>query len=408
MKRSWLWLILVWCLLCAASVSVRLVVTRAMDGDLQPGRLESLAKHVSNTLDGGAILGWVIVGGRIMTSGNVWGAIVANMIGWAPWCLLLGLIVRGGWRVRAQAAGSDESPSAEQPVDDARRRFLTRVVGIPAVTALGGAGIVATAVAPWRIRTAKYDVAIRDLPPSLDGVRIAFLTDTHLGRRIPVEHIEEAVRIAIDLNPDLFLLGGDYIDHAPSMIEPCAALLRPLVQTGKPVVGVLGNHDYYTDAPRVMKAITAEGIHGLLNSRVYLTGSRALISRPVPGDCLCIAGLDDLWEGTPSIDAALDGVDPTIPRLVLSHNPDCAEEPNAGIHRVDLMLSGHTHGGQVRFPLVGAMIVPSRYGQKYAQGLVQGPHFPVVISAGIGMAIVPVRLNVPPEVAEVTLRRTGA
>jgi predicted MPP superfamily phosphohydrolase len=101
-------------------------------------------------------------------------------------------------------------------------------------------------------------------------------------------------------------------------------------------------------------------------------------------------------------------VRPETPRLVIAHEPDTAEIGplrDADAPRIDLMLSGHTHGGQVRLPLVGAPIVPSRYGQKYAGGLVEGPRFPVLVSRGIGMSILPIRFAVAPEIVEVTLTR---
>ena len=101
-----------------------------------------------------------------------------------------------------------------------------------------------------------------------------------------------------------------------------------------------------------------------------------------------------------------------LKRIVLAHTPDTAEIPeltgggrSLRARRIDLMVSGHTHGGQVRVPLLGAPVTLSRYGQKYARGLVQGPICPVVISAGIGMSVFPVRFGVPPEVVEITLTR---
>ena len=96
-----------------------------------------------------------------------------------------------------------------------------------------------------------------------------------------------------------------------------------------------------------------------------------------------------------------------MPRILLSHNPDVAEEPgllNSG-HRVDLILSGHTHGGQIRLPLIGTPVTNSRYGSKYAAGLVQGPRCPVFISRGIGTTVLPIRLGVPPEIALIELHR---
>jgi uncharacterized protein len=172
---------------------------------------------------------------------------------------------------------------------------------------------------------------------------------------------------------------------------------------------VLGNHDYYGDARRMSRALIDAGVTMLENSRMFLQ-SRAgpLLPAPPEGPALCIAGLDDFVEGHIDIDAALAGVPATMPRLLLQHNPDAAEYfglAGPAAPRVDLMVSGHTHGGQVALPFLGSPIVPSLYGQKYAGGLVEGPAFRVLVSRGIGMAILPVRLGVPPELVEFTLIR---
>ena len=120
---------------------------------------------------------------------------------------------------------------------------------------------------------------------------------------------------------------------------------------------------------------------------------------------LCLAGVGDLWTDRQLYARALAGVPGTTPRLLLSHNPDIAEERafvSSGF-RVDLMLSGHTHGGQIYIPGLGTPILPSRYGQKYAQGLVQGPTCPVFVSRGLGTALLPLRVGVPPEIAVIEL-----
>ena len=112
--------------------------------------------------------------------------------------------------------------------------------------------------------------------------------------------------------------------------------------------------------------------------------------------------MGDLWEDRVSFNDALAGVPEDMPRIVLSHNPDVAETMPAGF-RVDLMCAGHTHGGQVWVPTLGTPIVPSRYGSKYAGGLVQGPHCRVLVSRGVGMAILPVRFRVRPELVVIDL-----
>jgi uncharacterized protein len=366
-------------------------------------------KPTCNAIQMLVLPGWVVV--RFLS--HVWhaspllGAIVANALGWGFWWATAHVVLRFRRRLLARMV-SKQADGA--PTDLGRRRWL---VDAPlAMVTLGGAGAIAEAafIGPWRLTVVKYTVPIKDLPPSLEGLRIVQIADTHLGPRIPSEFVREAVARAIDLKPDVFCLVGDYIHNGTHFIKPAAALMRPLVETNKPVVGVLGNHDWYGDGDAVSAAMSGVGVRMIDNDRLYLTDNRQLTMYAEDG-VLCIAGLGDLLESVVKVDAALDGVDPNMPRLVMAHNPDTAEIRDLKGYgdvkppRVDLMLSGHTHGGQVSLPLIGPPIVPSRYGQKYAGGLVQGPAFRVLVSRGIGMSMVPVRFNVPPEVVELTLTR---
>ena len=155
-----------------------------------------------------------------------------------------------------------------------------------------------------------------------------------------------------------------------------------------------------------MKAAFARnGLRLIDNGRMFVTPSRSLVGASDQG--LCIAGVGDLWEDVPDYRAALGGLSDSMPRLLLAHNPDTAEDARflAGKHRVDLMISGHTHGGQVWVPGIGTPIVPSKFGQKYAAGLVQGPGCPVFISRGIGLSGLPIRFGVPPEIVVMELKR---
>ncbi|MEM7755386.1 MAG: metallophosphoesterase [Planctomycetota bacterium] len=300
--------------------------------------------------------------------------------------------------VRAQRSGC--SPE--------RRRFLRVGLGSSgALAAASGAlGAYATLVEPSMVRTTRYRVPIAGLPRSLDGLRIVQISDTHLGRRVTEAHIARAVRIAIDLKPDIFALTGDYVSGGPELHKAATALLRPLAQTGRPVVSVLGNHDWFHDGRDMTRRLRAHGLNPIDNARVFLTADRRLTIHPARGS-LALAGVGDLKWDRVDFNAALVGVPASMPRVLLSHQPDVAEFDPAG-HRVDLMLSGHTHGGQVRVPGLGSPIVPSRYGDRYAYGLVRGPWCPVVINAGVGTSILPIRFGMPPEVTEITLVRADA
>jgi predicted MPP superfamily phosphohydrolase len=206
------------------------------------------------------------------------------------------------------------------------------------------------------------------------------------------------------LQADLIFLTGDYVYDSPRYIAPAVAALADLkAKIG--LVGVLGNHDWWDGGVPMKAAFARHGLPLIDNARVILTPGRSIERDASEG--LCIAGVGDLWEDVPDYSAALAGLPATMPRLLLAHNPDAAEDARflAGKHRVDLMISGHTHGGQVRVPGLGTPILPSHYGQKYASGLVQGPGCPVFISCGIGMSGLPIRFGVPPEIVLMELKR---
>ncbi len=399
-RRLILWL-LAWLLLTTLGAGA--TIAAWSPGFLSPAAADSI-KPAANLLQFLATPGWILV--RLITP--VWhmnsaGAnLVAHGAAWA--CGLAGaaLVLAVRRRVLAAAPAPIESRPAFVP---SRRRFL-----VDAPLAMGGlvgsAGLArASLIDPWDLVIRRYSVPISDLPNGLDGLRIVQLSDTHLGPRVPAAFIERAVAKALALGPDLVLLTGDYIHSGRRCVGQAAALFAPIVRAGVPTVGVLGNHDWYGAGHVMSAALRAVGVQMIDNTRVYLDESRRLTGSPRPGGALCLAGVGDLTEDRVDLDAALRGVSHEVPRLLLAHNPDTAEVPaiTRARPRIDLMLSGHTHGGQVRLPFVGAPMVPSGYGQKYEGGLVLGPACRVLISRGIGMSILPIRFNVPPEIVELTL-----
>jgi predicted MPP superfamily phosphohydrolase len=321
-----------------------------------------------------------------------------------PLYFLLGLLARALWlraRPRAAPAPADPAPN-EAP---SRRHFLTaglRLAGGGAVAGLGYAF-----VEPRWFQVTHRTFPLRGLPPSLEGLRLVQLTDIHHGPWLSLDHVREIVRACNALRPDLVLLTGDYILFSSAYIRPVVeelAQLRPVLGT----LSVMGNHDWNEGGHLVLRELADAGLTPLDNTRRVLTPDRELVKSAAEGLALC--GVDDLWRGDPDVWRALAGLPPAMPRLVLTHNPDLAETPNVtrtGL-RVDLMVCGHTHGGQVYIPGLGTPFVPSAHGQKYAQGLVQGPTCPVFVCRGLGVATVPLRLGVPPEMAVLELRRAPA
>jgi predicted MPP superfamily phosphohydrolase len=283
------------------------------------------------------------------------------------------------------------------------RRGLLRK-GLGAVGGAGGLGLAyALAVEPRRVVVTHHVFALRGLPSSLSGLRAVQLTDIHHGPWLSLAYVREVVGLVNGLTPDLVLLTGDYVHESSAYIPAVVgelARLRPRIGT----VAILGNHEWLEGAALARREFARAGIPLIDNDRRVLDPDGRLGREG--GEGLCIAGVGDLWEDTPDYGRALGGLPEALPRLLLSHNPDVAEEPGLvrGRFRVDLMVSGHTHGGQIRVPGLGTPVVPSRYGQKYAQGLVQGPVCPVFVCRGIGVSVLPLRLGVPPEVAVLEFR----
>ena len=391
------------------------VWTRSTAVSADAGATDSALRTFANLLEIPALPGWAIAALTLppdlrQTALVSW---AANGASWALW--VTALLSLNAARVRLarrrdEAAALAPAAHAANTVDLSRRRFA--VNGGVAVLGLGGAGTMvgATMIEPWLLAVRRYRVPIRDLPPGLDGLCIVHVSDTHLGARVPAALIRDAVAQAAALRPDLVLLTGDYIHRHRSEIDPAADLLAPLVASASiGAVAVLGNHDWYGDGAAMSAALASRGVRMLDNRRLFLCAeSRRLLTDERPGAVLCLAGVGDLEEHTVDFDAALAGVSPSTPRLLLAHNPDTAEHARlqtTAPPRVDMMLSGHTHGGQVSLPLVGPLVVPSAYGPKYAGGLVRGPACPVLVSRGVGMSILPIRVNCPPEIGEITLLR---
>jgi predicted MPP superfamily phosphohydrolase len=201
------------------------------------------------------------------------------------------------------------------------------------------------------------------------------------------------------LRPDIVLLLGDYVTTRglkTAFVDPVdttaamAALDAPMG-----VYSVLGNHDWWWDAPRMETLLTAAGITVLRNRAILVEDG---------GKALWIAGLEDLWTGNHDLPGTLNQAGTDAPVVLLTHNPDIfPEAPN----RVALTLAGHTHGGQVYIPFIGRPVVPSRYGERYAYGLIEEGGRTLYVTSGVGTAIIPVRFLTPPEIVLMTLTPGG-
>lgn len=236
-------------------------------------------------------------------------------------------------------------------------------------------------------------VEIPHLPSSFEGMTVAFLTDFHCGPLTSQTFLERAVMETNRLKPDVTLLGGDYVTRGTAYIGPIVEVLRKLAAPlGS--FGVLGNHDYWDDPHAMRLALKEAGIVDLTNSGRWIS---------VDGSRIRVAGVGDLWEDRQDLSGALSGAGEDDAVILLSHNPDYVmglAEP-----RVKLVLSGHTHGGQICLPRVGPLLTNSKYGKRLVSGLVSFESFSLYTSRGLGTVLVPIRYNCPPEIALITLRR---
>ncbi len=243
------------------------------------------------------------------------------------------------------------------------------------------------------------DVALRGLDPRLDGAKVLFVSDFHAGPFLSPRALDRTLQRLAGLDPDLILIGGDFASTNVAEFERCAPALRQL-QAPLGVFGVMGNHDYYTeDAARLWRVIEQQGVRMLRNDALRVERD---------GASLVVAGLDDYLMGTPDMAATARAIrrargDSGAPTVMLSHNPDALFEASAA--DVDLVLSGHTHGGQVRVPKLPVLVRMSRF--RLDQGRYQSGATQLIVSRGMGVSGIPLRLYCPPEAMLVTLRTSA-
>ena len=287
----------------------------------------------------------------------------------------------------------------DSTVPDRPRRRETRHLGKILVIAgliLGVLAVSAFWLEPSSLELREYRLEIPNWPQSLAGLRIAALADIHAGSPFNgLDKLERIVALTNQSNPDLIVLLGDYVIHGViggEFVPPNElALVLAKMQAPLGVWAVLGNHDWWLDAERVQSALEHHGIRVLEDS-----------SAPIhhgSGE-FWLTGIRDLWEGRPNIERALQEAPEDSPSIAITHNPDVFPRVPA---RVNLVIAGHTHGGQVSIPFIGPVFVPSSYGQRYAAGHIveNGRHLFVI--TGLGTSILPVRFLVPPEISILVL-----
>jgi hypothetical protein len=268
------------------------------------------------------------------------------------------------------------------------RRTALKALAVGAAGAATGSAVYGYAYERRRLGVTRVELPVSGLAAKLDGLRVGFLTDIHHGPFVPVEDVARAAALIVAEGPDLIVLGGDYANwQDTAYVGPCAEALGTL-RAPHGVYAVFGNHD---DERATHAAFTRRHIEVLADERT---------SRVIKGETLEIAGLR-YWTRRMKEIIAVVG-ETTAPVLLIAHDPRRLIE--AAKLSVPAVLAGHTHGGQVVLPVVGAIAA-----RKFPviSGVGHLEYTSIFVSRGVGTIVIPYRLDCPPEVAVVTLRASG-
>jgi predicted MPP superfamily phosphohydrolase len=239
------------------------------------------------------------------------------------------------------------------------------------------------------------EVTVDRLPHAFDGYQILHVSDIHGGGHLSRGSVPDRLAKAEALHPDLVVFTGDLAASHGAVEEAADALACLTARDG--TIAVLGNHDHWIGEKRVAAALAARGARVLGNEHLTLARN---------GDILYMVGVKDAsYVRRDDLPAALAGIPDGAPVIMLTHSPDVVYKPLS--ERASLILSGHTHGGQVVFPWIGPLYVPTRLGRRRMSGLLSLDGRLIFINRGLGEIFPPMRLNCPPELALLTLRRRG-
>lgn len=291
----------------------------------------------------------------------------------------------------------DESrdEKVKQVLSISRRKFLGLSFGATVGISLAGAGSVvySTHIEPYQIDITRRTFRLDNLPPAFDGFTMTQISDLHMGEWMTLERMQSIVEQVNTLDADLVVITGDYVTaiHRQTPGEITAALRQLRAREG--VIGILGNHDHWTNARTIRRAVQGSGALLLLNEHTRIQRG---------GDTLVIAGVDDVAERQHDLRAALRGLDRQSCIILLAHEPDYADRVAAD-GRVALQLSGHSHGGQVHLPVIGSPVLPY-LGRKYYLGAYTIENLQLYVNRGLGMVRPFVRFGCPPEITHITLQ----
>jgi predicted MPP superfamily phosphohydrolase len=272
--------------------------------------------------------------------------------------------------------------------------FWRFVQGAAALGAGAGAavGVWSLLFAPRRPRLERITLPLPVAHAHLAGLRIGFITDTHIGPTFSPSDLAHAVELLAREQPDLILMGGDFASESPRYAEQAAGAVAPLVDVAwLGAYAVLGNHDMECGAQKVSTALASQGVRVLRNEAVAIETRRGT---------LWVAGIDEVTHVNHDAKGTFAQIPAGEAVIALWHEPDFAEQ--AAERGAFAQLSGHTHGGQIRFPFIGPLVLP-RFGRRFIRGAFQVEGMTLYVSRGAGVYRPPVRFRCPPEVTLVTL-----
>lgn len=277
-----------------------------------------------------------------------------------------------------------------------RRKFLAG-----GIAAAAGVGLYSGTHARHEYEITRRVFPIADLPPDFQNFRIVQMSDIHLEEYTEAWFLQKMIDEVNRMQPDLVLLTGDFISRGPlsdrfawRAAGLCAEVLTGLKAPQR--FAILGNHDVAVGADHIIHALEANGTPVLVDSYVAIERGAGRF---------WLSGCDDAGTRSPDLNLAVPW-DHSHPVILMVHEPDFVDtivkHPRFG--DIDLVLSGHTHGGQVRLPMLGPLVLPPM-GRKYIEGLFQFQHMQLYVNRGVGTTGVPFRLNCPAELTELTLVR---
>ncbi len=252
-------------------------------------------------------------------------------------------------------------------------------------------------IEPGRLVVRRQTIQIANWPSELSGLKVAVLSDIHVDRWfVDEKKVRSIVERTNQLEPDVIVILGDYMSGngwVRQQVEP--EVFAPILKNLNAPLGVysvLGNHDWWYDGKHLREELERNGIKVLENEVMQLNARNT---------SLWLVGLSDLWTRPQRINETIERVPQGEPIIALAHNPDIF--PRLPQH-VQLLLGGHTHGGQVRFPIIGSVVASSRLGDRYSRGHVFENNRHLFVTTGIGTSIMPVRFGVTPEIVLLTLK----